>query len=132
MKIKGQRKAKEKRIGPPVPPTRKKVILETETKNTHIKHINTIFSISKSRLERQKKLEFSLSFFKRKIKNLEKILNAIVNGIEAKKIFETHEDFNFHEFKRLSAKEYSVKVTREINSLKEAKKYTLNILKQLE
>ena len=131
MKIKGQRKAQPKMIGPPKPPVRPKVELIKDTLNQHINHINTVYSMAKTKLERQKKLAFSLSFFERKKKNLQEILNALANGISAKKIFVTFEDFDFHEFEEIGSTGYFLKLTKEIKNLDAAKKYTQDILKIL-
>lgn len=132
MKIKGQRQAVQKHTGPPTPPKRKVISLDKNTTNTHINHINTIFTLSKTKPVRIKKLSFSISFFEKKKKNLNQIYSALVNGENPRKIFVTFEDFDFHEFEEIGVKKYSQKLTREIDNLNSAIKYTHEILKLLD
>jgi len=132
MKIKGQRQAVQKKTGPPMPPKRKTVILDKDTNNSHINHINTVFTLAKTKPVRVKKLTFSLSFFEKKKKNLNQILTALVNGEEPRKIFVTFEDFDFHEFEEIGIKRYSQRLTHKIKNLNSAIKYTKDILKQLD
>lgn len=124
MRIKGTRRICKKQDRP-------KIVLDAQTGNQHINHINTIYSLSKNKVDKAKKLQFSISFLDKKIKSHTKLLNEIANQGNPEKIFVTFEDFDLYRFKELGAKGYSEMLLKEISYFKDAKKYAKAILKKL-
>lgn len=108
-----------------------KIALKEDTKNPHIRTINTMFSNAKNITSKTEKLKFSASFFTRKERSLKKILNEIANQVPAEKIFRELEDFDIAEFKSLGAKAYSEKLAKEIKNLREAFNYAETLLRKL-
>jgi hypothetical protein len=111
--------------------TKPKIELKEDTTNPHIKTINTMFTSAKTIAERINKVSFSANFFLRKKRNLEKILNLVVNKTNPEKIFREFENFDIGEFRTIGEKEYCNNLAKDINSLKQAYNYADNILRRL-
>lgn len=127
-----KRKPSETRkFGPTVFKPKPKITLKEDSRNPHIKTINTMFSSAKTVAEKINKVSFSANFFSRKKRSLEKILNLVVNKTSPEKIFREFENFDIAEFRAIGEKEYCSNLAKEINSLKEAYNYADNILRRL-
>jgi len=108
-----------------------KLILNKTTNNRHIIGINNIFNYAKTKDARKKRLAFSEKFFLKKEKSLKDLLNQIINGNSPEDIFRKFEDFDIACFKRIGARAYSNRLTKDIKSIIEARKYTCSVLKKL-
>jgi predicted DNA-binding antitoxin AbrB/MazE fold protein len=120
-----------RQFGPTVFKPKPKIKLKEDTKNPHIKTINTMFSSAKTVAEKINKVSFSANYFLRKKRSLENILNLIANKTNPEKIYKEFKDFDIGEFEAIGENEYRINLAKEINSLKQAYNYADNILRRL-